>query len=106
LIRLATGSDVIQATLALAGSLPDLTFIATGNASIRFLCPERNGHIAAVSGLEEAARLSNIVEVELYRKTGDYVGIEHDFRDRIGHVISLAPSNLQQRTPRSERETP
>ena len=92
MIRLATGIDVIQATLALAtGSLPDLTFIASGNASIRFLCIQRAGCIAAVSGLDEAARSPNVVEVELYKRNGDCVAVEHDFRDRIGHVISFAP---------------
>jgi len=31
-----------------------------------------------------------VADIQTYRKIGDHVGIENDFRDRIGHVICRA----------------
>ena len=34
--------------------------------------------------------MEGAADIQTYRKIGDHVGIENDFRDRIGHVICRA----------------
>jgi biotin carboxylase len=47
-----------------------------------------------MKGLEEAAKIPGVADIQTYRKIGDCVSIENDFRDRIGHVISCAGTGL------------
>lgn len=91
LVRLATGVDLIEASVALAVGRPvDLRPSAQAHASIRFLCPERGGRLAGFGGLDEASRVPGVVDVRLYRQAGDEHAVHHDFRDRIGHVVARA----------------
>lgn len=91
LIRLATGVDLIQATLELSAGLPaTLQKTSAKYASIRFIMCTGDGVLKAVDGFDMQAGAPNVADVRLYRKIGDRVEICHDFRDRIGHVISCA----------------
>jgi len=91
LLRLATGIDVISETIKLvAGLQPDLTPSTAGHASIRFICPQSDGTITRVKGLEQATALDGIASALLYRQIGDSFAVHHDFRDRVGHVVSVA----------------
>jgi biotin carboxylase len=90
LVRLATGIDLVQATILLTtGKEPELTPAWQKHASIRFL------RAPAAGTLEELAQLGNVVvlpevaDVQIYKKPGDRLTIWHDFRDRIGHVICV-----------------
>jgi argininosuccinate lyase len=89
LVRLATGVDLVSATVALAaGGQPDLRPTRAGRASIRFLLPPREGLLVAADGLTEAARRPGVVEARLSVAPGTEVRLRGDFRDRIGHVIA------------------
>jgi biotin carboxylase len=89
IVRLALGIDVIRETIKLvAGEPVDVRPSHHSSASIRFFTPVENGVITAIQGVEEAAAMQGIVDIQTYRRVGDQVGIKNDFRDRIGHVIS------------------
>jgi biotin carboxylase len=91
IVRLALGIDVIRETVRLAaGEKPELGSRQRMSASIRFVTPGRNGTIHEISGVAAALRTAGVVDVQMYRKRGDRVQIENDFRDRIGHVVSCA----------------
>lgn len=100
IMRLAFGVDIIRQTVRLAGGEPaHVQPNQAGHASIRFLVPPRDGVITAIQGVEEASRIDGVEDIQTYRRIGDRVGIENDFRDRIGHVISRA--NLEINAARS-----
>jgi argininosuccinate lyase len=91
IVRLALGIDVVRETVRLAaGEEPELRSRQRMNASIRFVTPGTNGTIHEISGIAEALSTAGVVDVQMYRKRGDRVQIENDFRDRIGHVVSCA----------------
>jgi len=94
IVRLALGIDVVRETVRLAaGEKPELRSQHRMSASIRFVTPGRNGTIDEISGIAAALRTAGVVDVQMYRKRGDRVQIESDFRDRIGHVVSCAESS-------------
>jgi len=89
LVRLATGIDMIENTILLVTNRqPSLISTKKHTASIRFLCPFAEGRVVEFKGLDEAAAERGIVGVQMYKKIGDDVRLYHDFRDRIGHVLS------------------
>jgi len=91
LVRLATGIDLVSATVRLAAGRP-VKLVAKHReyASIRFVLPHSNGTLVGVSGWHEAARGKNIAQAQLYVAKGATIQIRSDFRDRLGHVISVA----------------
>jgi biotin carboxylase len=96
IVRLAFGVDPVRETMKLVVGQPaDILPVHNECSSIRFLTPSRDGVISAITGLNEAARVDGVVDVQTYRRVGDRVGIENDFRDRIGHVISCAGKEVQ-----------
>ena len=93
LVRLATGIDLIDATVALVtGDDPALRPCRSAHASVRFLVVPASGTLAEVSGLDTARSVPDVVDVALYRGIGEACAVHHDFRDRVGHVIAAAPS--------------
>ena len=95
IVRLSCGVDMIRQTIrAVVGEHPEIRAHGTSHASIRFLTPSRNGMVTAFKGLEEAAKTPGVADIQTYRKVGDRVSIENDFRDRIGHVISRAGTGV------------
>jgi biotin carboxylase len=96
IVRLAFGVDPIRETIKLVvGQSADIQPLHNDYSSIRFLTPSRAGVISAITGLKEAASVDGVVDVQTYRRVGDRVGIDNDFRDRIGHVISCAGREAQ-----------
>lgn len=96
IVRRAFGVDPIRETMKLVVDQPAYILpVQNECSSIRFLTPSRGGVISAITGLNEAASVDGVVDVQTYRKVGDRVGIENDFRDRIGHVISCAAKEAQ-----------
>jgi biotin carboxylase len=96
IVRLAFGVDPVRETMKIVVGQPaDILPLHNECSSIRFLTPSRDGVISAITGLNEAARVDGVVDVQTYRSVGDRVGIENDFRDRIGHVISCAGKEVQ-----------
>lgn len=107
LVRLARGVDMIRQTIRLAvGADPQLEAAQDDCASIRFLVPLKSGLIANFSGLQEAGRVEGVWEIRTYRKIGEEVRIENDFRDRVGHVIarSARPTAQAARAAESARD--
>jgi biotin carboxylase len=89
LVRLATGVDLIAATVANAAGRPvQLTPTRTQAAAIRFLVAGSSGTFVAASGLDRAAASPRVAEVALTRRPGTELTLEHSFRDRIGYLIS------------------
>ena len=88
LVLLATGVELIGETVAAAcGREVRLGSGARQAASIRFLLAPGEGRLAAVEGLDEAARSEGVTDVRLYVQPGAAITRRGDFRDRIGHVI-------------------
>lgn len=93
IVRLATGIDLIEETLsAVTGAEVRLNARHHLYASIRFLFCPQNGTIAALQGRDDAATVRGVADVQIYSSVGDECRIRHDFRDRIGHVITRAES--------------
>src|SRR5262245_41323234 len=93
LVRLASGVDLIRETTRLfLGQRPSIVAHANRFASIRFLAPKIRGTLSGTLSLESAGLAPGVVDVKLYRKRGETVGGNRDFRDRIGHVIAAADS--------------
>jgi argininosuccinate lyase len=93
IVRLATGVNMIRETLRLVvGQAADVTPLHNKFASIRFLVPPRKGSIKSFAGFGDARQIAGVTDIQLYRKAGEAVELENDFRDRIGHVISCANS--------------
>jgi biotin carboxylase len=91
LVRHAQGIDLIRETLRLVvGRTPGLEAMRHEHASIRFLFAPHAGRLAEVQGRSAALSLPHVMDVAMYRRVGDELAIEGDFRDRIGHVVSCA----------------
>jgi biotin carboxylase len=89
IVRLAFGVDIIRETLKLVvGEAAGIKAVRQEYASIRFFLPPARGVIREFAGIAEARQVEGISDVQAYRKIGDAVRIENDFRDRIGHVIA------------------
>ena len=91
LVRLALGIDLVRETVRLAAGHgpPALTPIRRRQASIRFLFAPHAGKLRSVDGIEAAREMDGVADVALYRSMDDELTIEHDFRDRVGHVIAV-----------------
>jgi biotin carboxylase len=91
LVRLASGVDLVAATVARAAGRPSPERAAgRGAASIRFLLPPRPGRLREANGLDSARDVPGVVEATLYCAPGQPLALHGDFRDRIGHVIAAA----------------
>ncbi|WP_105386507.1 ATP-grasp domain-containing protein [Neorhizobium alkalisoli] len=91
LVRLASGINLIEESIRLStgsGRSPKVT--RYNRTSIRFLLPDRNGRISHVNGLSDAERAPDVSDVRLYKSLPFDVELQGDFRDRIGHIITLA----------------
>jgi argininosuccinate lyase len=95
IVRLALGVDIIRQTVRqVVGDKPELSPRQSAYASIRFLVPAASGIIRNFAGLDEAWKVEGVKDIQTYRKVGDRVQLENDFRDRIGHLISCADLQL------------
>jgi biotin carboxylase len=91
LVRHAQGIDLIRETLRLVvGRTPGLEAERNHHASIRFLFAPAAGRLAEVQGRGAALGQANVMDVTMYRRVGEELTIEGDFRDRIGHVVACA----------------
>ena len=91
LVRLASGVNLVEESVRLStglGRIPKVTRYRF--ASIQFLLPERNGRISHIDGISDAWDSPNVFAVRLYKPLPLEVELRGDFRDRIGHVITLA----------------
>ena len=101
LVRLATGLDLVGATIdaaILGGATAPLPEPGPGHASIRFLVPDRAGRVRRTGGVAAAAGVPGVVDVAIAARPGQRVGGTGSFLDRVGHVITAAPTALAART--------
>ena len=93
LVRLATGIDVVGATVdAVIGEARSLPERGPGHASIRFLVAQRAGRVRRTGGVGAAAGVPGVVDVAITARPGQRVGGTGSFLDRVGHVIAAAPT--------------
>jgi biotin carboxylase len=98
LVRLATGIDLIRATLQLAtGDQVGVQRTVDRHASIRFIMCPADGILSAVEGATMESMENTLADIRMYRQPGERVGIHYDFRDRIGHVIASAARGAEAR---------
>jgi biotin carboxylase len=99
LVRLATGIDLIGATIdAVIGEHKPLPEPGPGHASIRFLVPPHAGRVRRTGGVAAAAAVPGVVDVGISARPGQRVGGTGSFLDRVGHVITAAPTASAART--------
>lgn len=93
IVRFATGIDLIEETVAaVVGGSTCLERHHSLFSSIRFLLCPSAGVIRAFEGIEDAATVKDVADVQIYCSVGDHCYPRQDFRDRIGHVIARAES--------------
>jgi len=98
LVRLATGIDLVGAAVdAAVGDTRPLPEPEPGHASIRFLVPPRAGRVRRTGGVAAAAAVRGVVDVAITARAGQRVGGTGSFLDRVGHVITAAPTALPAR---------
>ncbi len=98
LVRLATGVDLVGATVdAALGDQRPLPEPGPGHSSIRFLVPAGAGRIRRTGGVARAASVPGVVDVAITARAGQQVGGTGSFLDRVGYVITAAPSALAAR---------
>jgi argininosuccinate lyase len=89
LVYLASGIDPIDLAIrAHTGQDADLRRARREAASIRFFSFPREGTFLNLDGISTAEACSGVTEVQVYTEGPLVVRINHDFRDRIGHVIA------------------
>ena len=93
IIKAATGIDLIQNTINLYLGQP-LNFTPSFNrySSIRYIIPQTEGIFKMVKNLEDNP---HITEYGMFKKIGDFVSINRDFRDRIGYLITEGKTQKQ-----------
>lgn len=92
LVRLATGVDLVAATVARAAGRPHPVEPGAGaHASIRFALTARAGTVEAVGGLADARGLPGVELSEITVAPGAELEITHSFRDRFGYAVATGP---------------
>ena len=92
LVRLATGVDLVAATVARAAGRPAGAVPGGGaHASIRFALAGRAGTVTAVGGLVAARGLPGVELSEITVVPGTELEITHSFRDRFGYAVATGP---------------
>ncbi len=72
----------------------NFTELSYNGASIRFFVPKQSGLIVQLSNLGKIKELPNIIAVHLTKNVGDRITIHHDYRDRIGYLISSGQNSV------------
>jgi biotin carboxylase len=99
LVRLATGIDLVGATIdAVIGAAQPMARAGPGHASIRFLVPPQVGRVRRTGGVAAAAGVPGVVDVAIAARPGQRVGGTGSFLDRLGHVIAAGPTATGART--------
>lgn len=101
LVPLSTGVDMIECSFAgLLGETVDCRKTLSRGAAIRFISGE-NGILEAVTGVERAASMPGVQEVNLYKVAGDPIKRPENSSDRVGHVIAVG-ANAEEASQNAE----
>ena len=99
LVQLATGIDLVTATVArAAGQAVSLGDQLSHAAVIRFLLPDKEGILGAPLGLAKARTVPGVVEIVVTASPKTEYRRNHSFRDRVGYIISFGESCSAART--------
>lgn len=90
LVRHATGVDLlVQAVSAAIGGEPDYTMTETlAGAASRYLVSHATGTLRAVTGMELAAKMPGVTEVDIKVHPGDAVAPPRSNHQILGHVVA------------------
>lgn len=89
IVHLATDVDPIELSIRAYTGLPTgYELNHTAASSIRFMTLPRSGAFLRIDGTAKALAVTGVVEIQCYKKPGADLEIQHDFRDRVGHVIA------------------
>ncbi|MYX98590.1 ATP-grasp domain-containing protein [Streptomyces sp. SID486] len=93
LVRLATGVDLVAATVArAAGRRVRTRAMRSGHAAIRFATASRAGAVTSVRGTGAARAVPGVELAEITVSPGTSVlEITHSFRDRFGYAVATGP---------------
>lgn len=99
LVKLSQGIDLIKNSLNLAigEKISDSEKNYNFYTSIRFLIPYRNGRIKYIKGLNRVMNYTSIEEIKIYDKIKNFDKLNHNFNDRIGHIISKNREYIESR---------
>ena len=89
LVPLSTGVDLIKCSFdSLLGNPIDVVNKHIGGSAIRFIQGD-DGTLMNVEGVDEALSMDGVVDVEIYKRTGENVKKPENSGDRIGHIIAI-----------------
>ncbi len=90
LVELSTGVDMVGETIrALTGERPSFEPVRQKGAAIRFLtCPDAEGVLERVDGLETARGMNGVTEVSMIMQRGDALGGIRSSDDRVAYVVA------------------
>jgi S-sulfo-L-cysteine synthase (3-phospho-L-serine-dependent) len=93
LVRIATGTDLLEQQIRAAVDLPVYVAPArSGVAGIRFLLAGHHGVVRAIEGQDAARAIPAVTAVTLTCSEGDIVSPPEDAYGRLGHVIARGGS--------------
>jgi len=89
MVQTAHHLDLVGATLdACLGVTPDLEIKCLCSAAIAFWIPQTAGVLVGVDGVEDARRMTGVVDVLIYKSLGDACPLDGTFRQRLGQVLA------------------
>ncbi|MDX8507293.1 ATP-grasp domain-containing protein [Mesorhizobium captivum] len=96
LVQRSCGIDLVAEHLKLViGEGLNLRRTHSQAAGVRFLIADRNGTLDRIRGDLRAAEIPGVVEVDLYVGPKTPIVRKGDYRDRMGHVIAVSPSQTR-----------
>lgn len=96
LINHACGIDIYRLILQLytQGTF-DLTLEANKGSSIRFFIPQVSGKIVSLPHKDDLMSYQGVVDVGFSKSAGAYFRKMHDYRDRIGYLITVGSNSME-----------
>lgn len=89
LVPLSTGVDMVECSFAtMLGEEVHCNKKLSQGAAIRFI-QGKKGVLAYVDGVHNALKMPGIQEVEIYKKSGDYIKQPENSTDRVGHIVAI-----------------
>lgn len=90
LVEYAFGVPYLEQVLRMhVGERPELDAVKRGAAASRYLAARRPGIVTAVHGLDLAARVSGVTEVEVKVGPGAAIGPPTSNHELLGHVVAV-----------------
>ncbi len=94
-----TGINVLKALIDLSvGKKPVLRRAKHKASVIRFFSTEVAGTVKSIEGVEEIRKMRGVYEIIMYVNPGDRARALTSGQDRLGHIISMAPSLAEAHT--------